>query len=352
MPEILIFRIGQLGDTLIALPAIEAIRRKYPDHRLVLLTDRHKTSKGYVSSWDILEPTGWFDRVIFYDARVQGLTKLTKLLALVKKLRSLEVEHLYNLSPIRNKSATKRDEFFFRFLSRAKRYHARSSFKAPALNNGRLPKLMPEWQALYQIVNVLPQGGYSYDFCLPIPQGEREAVTSLIHSENIDLDKKFVVIGPGSKMPSKQWSLDYFEELGKNLLHEYPELQLIILGGKEDSSVGEYLSNVWGGRSYNLAGKLSIYGSATLLAESLLYVGNDTGTMHLAAMAGAPCLALFSARDYPGKWWPYGNQHRVLRHAVECEGCMSQVCTRDNKCLKDIVPEDVFEVAKKMLQAI
>ena len=110
MPEILIFRIGQLGDTLISLPAIEAIRRKHPDHRLVLLTDRHKTKKGWVSSWDILEPTGWFDQVVYYDAREQSVMKL---LTLIKKLRLFDVEHLYNLSPVRNKLAMIRDNFFF-----------------------------------------------------------------------------------------------------------------------------------------------------------------------------------------------------------------------------------------------
>ncbi|MFC1589027.1 glycosyltransferase family 9 protein [Pseudomonadota bacterium] len=350
MPVILIFRIGQLGDTLISLPAIDAIRLKYPDHRLVLLTDRHQTSKGYVSSWDILEPTGWFDQVIYYDARVQGSAKLTKMLALAKVLRSLEIDHLYNLSPVRTKSATLRDELFFRYMTGAKNYHARPSFKAPASSNKGLPKLMPEWQALCRIVNTVSQD--NHDFHLPIPQSEKEAVISFVQSQDIDLDKKIIVIGPGSKMPAKQWPQEYFELLGKKLLHEYPQLQLIILGGKEDSSVGEYLSDAWGRRSYNLAGKLSIYGSATLLAKSILYVGNDTGTMHLAAMAGAPCLALFSARDYPGKWWPYGEQHRVLRRKVECEGCMSHVCEYGNKCLKEIKPEDVFEVAKNMIQAI
>ena len=67
-PTVLIYRIGQLGDTLVAMPAIHAIRQNYPRHRLALLTDRHTGSNGYVSSWDVLCPTGWFDEVLFFYA--------------------------------------------------------------------------------------------------------------------------------------------------------------------------------------------------------------------------------------------------------------------------------------------
>lgn len=347
MPDILIFRIGQLGDTLISLPAIEAIRQKYPSYRLILLTDRHQTSKGYVSSWDILEPTGWFDQVIYYDARVKGATKLIQLFDLIKKLHALELEHLYNLAPVRSKLATVRDEIFFRYLTGTKSYHARSNFVPPSATNNGLPELMPEWQALFQITNdSLPK---SHSFRLPIPETERDRVVALMHSENIDPEMKFIIIGPGSKMPAKLWPIEYFEELGKKLLNKYPEFILIIVGGEEDSSAGENLCAVWGRRSFNLAGKLSIYGSAALLQKSMLYVGNDTGTMHLAAMTGTPCLALFSARDYPGKWSPYGDKHTVLRRTVECEGCMRQICEYNNKCLRDIKPEEVFDALKVML---
>src|SRR5438093_55389 len=63
---VLVFRVGQLGDTLIALPAIEAIRRRHPDDRLVLLTDRHPSDRKHVSSWEVLGPTGCFDSVLHY----------------------------------------------------------------------------------------------------------------------------------------------------------------------------------------------------------------------------------------------------------------------------------------------
>ncbi|MCW8922513.1 MAG: glycosyltransferase family 9 protein [Gammaproteobacteria bacterium] len=348
MPEILIFRIGQLGDTLIALPAIEAIRHKYPSHRLILLTDRHKTSKGYISSWDILGPTGWFDQVIYYDARVKGWNKLKNLLFLIKKLRDFNVEHLYNLSPVRTKFSSLRDVFFFRNVISPDNYYARTDHALPRPAKGKVPRLTPEWKILYQMVAM--DSHESCKFRLPIPQRERKKAINVALSEGINLTMKFLVIGPGSKMPAKQWPCEYFEDLGNRILSEYPDLQLIILGGKEDSFMGDSLCDVWGERSHNLAGKLSIYGSAAILEQSEIYIGNDTGTMHLAAMAGVPCLAIFSARDYPGKWYPYGAHNTVLRRSVECEICMLQVCEYNNKCLKNIKSGEVFDVTRNMLR--
>ena len=83
--------------------------------------------------------------------------------------------------------------------------------------------------------------------------------------------------------------------------------------------------------------------AAVALRGCALYLGNDTGTMHLAASAGAPCVAVFSARDWPGAWYPYGVPQRIFRTAPECEGCYLEVCVdRGNACLIAISVEEVL----------
>lgn len=107
-----------------------------------------------------------------------------------------------------------------------------------------------------------------------------------------------------------------------------------------------------GGAIINLAGRLTIYGSAEVLKHSVGYVGNDSGIMHLAGVLGRPCVALFSARDNPGKWEPYGESHLILRHAVECAGCMLNVCNNHgNKCLKLIGVDEVFGAVSVILES-
>ncbi len=70
-------------------------------------------------------------------------------------------------------------------------------------------------------------------------------------------------------------------------------------------------------------------------------------------MVGTPCIAIFSARDYPGLWEPYGRQHIILRHEVECAGCFLEICEHyDNKCLKLITVNEVFVAINKILNDI
>jgi ADP-heptose:LPS heptosyltransferase len=147
-------------------------------------------------------------------------------------------------------------------------------------------------------------------------------------------------------MPAKRWPLDRFCQLGHGLLNANPTLQLIILGGTDDAVLGESLVQDWKKRAHNVAGIFSVYESAAVLERCKCYVGNDTGVMHLAAMVGTPCVALFSARDYPGQWEPYGDDHVILRHEVDCAGCMLDVCTNGNRCLTLITVAEVLESLK------
>lgn len=115
----------------------------------------------------------------------------------------------------------------------------------------------------------------------------------------------------------------------------------VVFGGPEDSSVAEKLIKSWN-CGYNAAGALDVRSAAFALKRCALYLGNDTGTMHLAAAVGVPCVAIFSARERPGMWYPHGNNNRVFRSRIECEGCGLSVCVkRKNECLKQISTAEV-----------
>jgi ADP-heptose:LPS heptosyltransferase len=106
-----------------------------------------------------------------------------------------------------------------------------------------------------------------------------------------------------------------------------------------------------GPRVVNLAGVSTLFGSAGVLKKCKCYIGNDTGTMHLAAFLGVSCLALFSDRDEIGKWDPYGSGHIILRKTVECSGCMLEICNQDNRCLKAITVNDAHQAWIRMRES-
>jgi heptosyltransferase-3 len=145
-------------------------------------------------------------------------------------------------------------------------------------------------------------------------------------------------------MPAKRWPPNRFVEVVRMALLEFPELVVVFLGGADEESYCQALCDEIGPSAINLAGKLSISGSAEVLRLALAYVGNDTGVMHLAAAVGTPCVAIFSARDYPGLWEPIGPGHTILRTEPECAGCMLQDCVVERqRCLTALSTGDVWQ---------
>jgi ADP-heptose:LPS heptosyltransferase len=158
-------------------------------------------------------------------------------------------------------------------------------------------------------------------------------------------------VGPGSKWASKIWPEENYAKVGRRLFsndtHAYP----IVFGGPTDQALGDRLLRTWG-RGANAAGKLSPRQAAAALSRCELYLGNDTGTMHLAASVGTRCVAIMSAQDWPGRWYPYGEHHVVLRTNVPCEGCQLKVCEREAlRCLTSITVEEVVSACCQILSA-
>jgi ADP-heptose:LPS heptosyltransferase len=111
--------------------------------------------------------------------------------------------------------------------------------------------------------------------------------------------------------------------------------------------------NVWRGPKLNLCGVLSARVSAAVLARASVFIGHDSGPMHLAAVVGTPCVAIFSARELPGKWFPLGRNHEVLFRNVECAGCGLEECvTEQKRCIRGITVEEVNAAVLRQVRRI
>ena len=105
---------------------------------------------------------------------------------------------------------------------------------------------------------------------------------------------------------------------------------------------GDELCHEWVGPTLNLAGKLTPRESAAVLERARLFIGHDSGPMHLAAALGTPCVAIFSARNKPGVWFPRGDGHKIIYHQTECYGCGLTVCEKYGaKCIGSVTVEEV-----------
>ena len=350
MTTILVFRIGQLGDTLASLPAIRAIRAAHPHARLVLLTDR-QADPAAVTSWEVLAPTGLFDDVCYLSAP----SRLVDFLGASRRVRRLAPARLYYLMPTpRTPWQVARDRLFFRWLC-----------GIPDIVGLRPPGPYPVRDDAGQLVRLQGEAARLMGWVAPeLPLTRAEQDDWRIHPAPDHYTKPgrlldaagfrghdIVALAPGSKMQATKWPEDRFQRVGLALLHRFPDLRLVVVGGPGEIPLGDRLCRAWGDRAMNLSGVLSVWESAAMLERCILYVGNDTGTMHLAASVATPCVAIFSARDNPGKWEPAGPGHIVLRTDVPCAGCMLRTCVeQDLACLKAISVDEVLAAVSAPLE--
>lgn len=157
-----------------------------------------------------------------------------------------------------------------------------------------------------------------------------------------------IALLPFSRWPSKNWPLMSFARVGHEL-QENLGASIYIMGASGDHLPGAEIARELGGRAINLAGKTTLPQLAGLLREMDLVITNDSGPMHLAAVMGAPVLAMYGPSD-PVRTGPYGHNHCVLKGKLRCQPCFSPRCRfRDNSCMLTITPESVINAAMAML---
>lgn len=121
-----------------------------------------------------------------------------------------------------------------------------------------------------------------------------------------------LALHPGSGSPSKNWAPEKWRQLAAALLAEYPGLRVAIIGGEADSAALAALRQLPPDEHLVFWENLPLHELARQLAGCAAYVGHDTGISHLAAATGCPSLLLFGPTD-PGIWAPPHPQVRILR---------------------------------------
>ena len=352
--NVLIFRTGQLGDTIVSLPAIHAIRAAHPDHHMILLTPRQ--DDYLVSPLELVNGARVFSQVLFYVSPSANPFGWGRFLSLAMQVRRLKPEAFFYLRGLPWNS-TGRDKLFFQRLCGIRNcygFHLPEDDFGLRDDGGRLRRYSSEVDRLLEIVAEAGKGiptGEEVDFGLPIGPREIRRIDSLWQHMRIQEDQQVIAIGPGSKMPAKRWPLDRFVEVARALLRDLTCVRVVVFGGPEDFLLGETLRRALGERVGIVAGKLTVIESAEALRRCCVYLGNDTGVMHLAVAVGTPCVVIFSARDHPGRWEPYGPDHIVLRKDPDCAGCLLQVCIeRKMVCLTEISVSEVLEAVGRILK--
>ena len=368
MRRVLVYRLGSLGDMLVALPALHLVARAYPEAERRMLTNVPVSTKAPAAA-AILEGSGLIQGYVRYAAGTRSVGELARLWWTIARWRP---EVLVYLAGARGVDAARRDARFFRLCGVRKMvgvpltegmqrnfYGAATGGKDHAMGDGNLE---PEAARLVRCIEELGAVGEIADpgrlgdpasWDLGLSAAEHESAAVAMGDQALGME--MIAVSVGTKVQAKDWGKENWRALLGRMAAEFPGRALLLAGAAEESGASEFAAEGWrangGGPVVNLCGRLTPRESAAAFARARLFVGHDSGPMHLAAAVGTPVVAIFAARNIPRQWFPFGKQHRVVYHRVECWGCGLETCIeQQKKCLMSIGVDEVMGVVREQLE--
>ena len=343
--RVLIYRLGSLGDTVVALPCYHLIARRFPHAERVLLTGYPVATKAPAAA-AVLGASGLVHGYMRYTV---GTRSVKELLRVAREIRRFAPEVVVYLMPLRPEKSVLRDRIFLRLAGvrriiglpqASERTHCLD--EATGLYEAEAVRLAKTIAALGE---AHPEKLENWD--LHLNEAEKCAANEALASLQ---GRPLIVCGPGCKMQSNDWGRERWCELLGRLGRRYPEYVLAMSGAKEDAADCEFAASDWTGSKVNLAGKLNPRESAAVFAQAVVFLGPDSGPKHLAASVGTSCVCAFGARNLPGVWFPPGAKNQILYHLPECFGCGLETCIeKKKKCLQSVTVEEMEQAVGRVL---
>jgi lipopolysaccharide heptosyltransferase II len=321
--RILIVLHGSIGDVTRALPLAAMLRRSFPQAFTAWSVEP--------ACFPLLQGNGAIDEIIMFD-RGKGWRGLGKFLA---RVRQGHFDLVLDLQRIFKSG-------FVSWWSGARQrigFHRRDSKECNWIfNNLHIPHYGEKISKLEHYLKFADYLGVeraplTWQFNL----SEQEQVSVDRHLANIT--RPFAVLFVGTRWESKQWFPVQMSQCAGELERVY-DLDVVLLGGKDDTKLAAEVEAVWDGQLINLVGKTTLREAIGIIHRAKIAIGPDTGLMHIAAALRTPVVSLWGATS-PQRTGPYGFSELVVQGKAPCVPCHSRRCPIGRLCMQSITVDQI-----------
>ena len=310
--NILIYRLGSIGDTIVSLPILNKIYNLNPDKNLIILTNQSANS-NITSMESILGKSGIIKKFITYKSHKLSIREVFKLF---HNIRKIKVEELYYMIEGRSFVQVWRDYIFFKLcgIKKIVGFPWTSEYRRPLILNDQ--NLERECERLVRCFSCLGEIDLNdiNNWNLHIKEEEKEKFDQIISSFSFS---EIICINMGGKLKAQDWGRKNWEnfitKLNKFLKNK--GILLMIIGSSKEFERGEKVSVSWEGDVLNLCGLLNPRESAFAISKATMFVGHDSGPIHLAESAKVPCVGIYGPLLKAKEWHPFGSIHKILHNS-------------------------------------
>jgi heptosyltransferase-2 len=331
--KLLIRATNWVGDAILALPALRAVRTKFPDAHLAIV------ARPYVA--DLYRGQNICDELIPYDSN--GLHRSWQSReALAKELRAknfdvaLLLQNAFDAAWLAWRSRVPRRIGYAR--------DGRSLLLTEAVPVPR-PGETPSHEKFYYL-ELLRRIGWLRDLpddphiALHVSDAARHRAMQTFVEAGARPHARRIAVGAGASYGSaKCWPPDRFAKALNEFLADR-DMDVILFGTPGESAVSDAIATSLRRPPINLTGKTSIADLPGFLSQCHLFLGNDSGAMHVAAAVGLPIVVIFGPTD-PNGTAPVTPRATIVQQKPYCSPCFLRRCPTDHRCMTAITPEMV-----------
>ena len=330
-----------VGDSVMTLPALRALRRVLPEAEITLVV--RPGAKGIFSDVEFI------DQLLIYDRRTA--------FSIIPQIRAWRQRH-FDLAILFQNAF---EAALIPFLAGVPLRLGYATESRQALLTHPLPP--PDWRSsrhevfyyLY-LITALEQLLFGTseiceqdpDASLDIPAARKAQAENLLRSYGVREGEPIIALCPGSiNSRAKRWPADSYAALADRLIDSHR--QVLLIGSAAEVGVSREVTSRMRKKPVLLTGKTSLDQITAVLSLVDLVVTNDTGPAHIAAALGRPTLVIFGPTN-PLTTRPFAPQAEILRHPPECAPCMLRDCPIDHRCMTAITVDEVFEHSHALLK--
>lgn len=334
--RVLLVRLRSLGDAVLMTPALTVLKRN-PDTRVAVLLEAPFD--------EVLANNPDVDRII---AVPRGRSKLLTRSLAIRAARSFSPDLTVDLhggttsalitalsgASVRLGYASSRSRRFYnRSVPDSRQIWGKDSIHTVE------HQLSPFKHLGFQVEPIPP-------LQVPVDAAALDRVRSLLSRRAIE--KGFLLIHPGAAFDTKQWEPEKFAEIAALL--ERDGHPIVFTAGPGEEPLLEDLRKT-APASVHFAGPFPLDQFIALASLCRLYLGNDTGTTHIAAALGKPLVVIFGSSDSP-VWAPWGTRHRLIRSDLPCIPCPGYYCLhyQEPMCIRSITVPRVLDAVRSLLR--
>jgi heptosyltransferase-2 len=342
--KILVRATNWVGDAIMALPALRAVRRRFSDADIAIV------ARPYVG--DIYRDQGICDQLIPYDPKglhggFSGRERLAAELRAQKFDTALLLQNAFDAAwlawraKIPERIGYARDGRSF-LLTKA----------VPLPRAGEIPA-----HEKFYYLELIRRAGWMDSVTdesfigLRVPEEKRKSAGEFLHKSGVRQGAVRVAIGAGASYGSaKCWPPSRFAEVANRLQSEV-DAEVILFGTAAEASVSTAISAGMRRPPIDLTGKTTIADLPALLSHCHLFIGNDSGAMHVAAAVGLSIVAVFGPTDPEGTS-PVTPRCSIVQQKPYCSPCFLRHCPTDHRCMTAITADAVEAAARPWLSSI